>query len=125
MEASYSRVRNNNARVDMKRVAFAVAIGCIASVVAVFALQHAPGPILIRALAFFAARTGFFWVFVAAAQLIFLAVSKRRKWSRWKTALGAFAMLVPGSLAAGLWWFFFLEGPLFNVAAPLTHQYRI
>ncbi len=70
-----------------------------------------------------AARSGLFWVFLLVALVIFLVAS--RTWTARNRALGMLSVLVSACVAAGLWWFLFVEGPLFNLAAPLTPEYRI
>lgn len=109
----------------MKRVTFAIAGAFIVGAVVISAFQYGWDLALIPVLLFLAASSGFFWVFLLAATLALLALSKRRKLSRWKRALGVFSVLIAAYVATGLRWFLYVEGPLFNLAAPITHEYRV
>jgi hypothetical protein len=92
---------------------------------AVLAYQYSYDFGLTPFMIFLAATTGFFWLVLAVSLAIFLIVARNRKLVVWKRVAGGLALIVMAAVATGLWWFLFLEGPLFNLAAPLTHRYRV
>jgi hypothetical protein len=93
---------------------------------AVLAYQYRTDLVWIPLLALLlSAQSSFFWIFLLTTLSIFLVVSSRRRWSRWTRALGAAVMVVVALPATGLWFLLFVDGPLFNLAAPLTNEFAV
>jgi hypothetical protein len=102
----------------------AMELGHAAALALLFVLGGLEAALILSLAVDTASVSGSFWCFLAASVVVFLAISRRRGWARWKTALGALAVIPASLLAMGLWWLLFVDGPLFNLFAPLTNEFR-
>jgi hypothetical protein len=109
----------------MKRIVVVGLCFFAAGALSVLAYQHRQDLILLPLALILAFTNGTFWVFYLISLTAFLLVSWRRRQAYWKKALVSISLILPAAVGAGLWWLLFVEGPLFNLFAPLTDEFKV